>query len=1554
MAGGSADFTYTVGFQADMKAMTDSIKVFSGNLKNNPLQLSAVLPKDIDSGAAQKALDSMKLNAKAIDDVIIKTQTLQSISGETYTEITAMVVKWRDANDTLHTSFKFVENNIQGLDKTITKYDQIGKKAADWGNRAEKMGQKEKESIQETATKLLGLIANYKELASSGDLAGAKKLQPEIAKLNGELDRQVGLSKRAAEGVRSWSTRMGDAIKNTISYSLSLGLIRRAQQAFNEALRFTIDLNTEMTKIQVLQVEGAQTAEEIYALAESYNALAQELGATTKEIAQGSVEWLRQGKTIAETQELLKASTMMSKLGNLEAAQSTEYLTSVLNGYGMEASRATEIVDKLVAVDNVAATSTRELATALRYSSAVAAEAGVSFEQLVSYIAVISQATRQNAEMIGQAMKTILTRMQDIMQGGLDEDGLGINNVERALRRQNMTIMESKTEFRDLGEVLEELAGKWDTINEVEQSNIAKAIAGTRQRNMFLVLMKEMGTALELQEVQYNSSGLAVDRYGIHLDSIEAKQAQLKASMEDLYMDKNTQKFIKTSIDAVTVVINLITKLGGLKTVLSMLAVVLITSTKSMKMFSDESLRISLGSHQVARGIWVLIKAISQTGVQSHITSLAFKSLGASIKSAFLSNAVGWVLLLVGAFVTLATSIKTTTEKLEESRQKIEEISSKISSLRGNVSTVNELVKTYEKLSSKSELLASEQEELYEVQNRLSEMFPELNGHFDRYGNFILDAGQNMDGLIDKTYEEIAALEEQKRVHAEASAFDTGKSLVELYGEYDELRKRYDANPDNLKLKAKLIDAKIEYENAQAQALIDYKNFGEEAIYAFYSGIYAGMLPPESVLKILNPFTEIDEKNEANKKLPWYEDPAVISSLEEKTKAFLKENPQIAINIPVDVSEENLNTSIETVKSKIENLYNIKEKVGESGIIGLSTEELNLLDEYDIKLEEIENGDFDKLTEEIDRWIEGIRKISPAWADALQSFYDSGGKIEKAESALQATENAINSLESDIGTLSNAWKEYSSTQSLSESTVYGLIQAGYASALAIDQETGAISINEVALRNLIAAMYEKVAASIEEQIEDYRQSQTMLDQIPILLENAKAWRERAVAIRNVQVELSNLFGGIASAAGGGGGGYRVSPEEEAYNNEIESLQRQAEEARRRAEEKIKSIEKEIKAIEKEIETIDKLIDKFKEEKDAIEDAADAQIKVLEKQLDSFNKIIDAKKESLKLQKEEDDFNKTMAELNQELADIQGEILDNQFDDTQEGRARRLELEQKASNVEVKITEESEKRKYDLQMQTLDDVQTEYEEDIKGRIELIEEEKDTQINAIDEEIKKLEEKKNALQETIDKYQEMIEAIREGVELMVAAINRQIAALRELISLLKQAKNVGFGGGGGGGGGDPSRPKQANVNYTGSRPTTGGGGGNTSGGGGGNGISAFAFHKGGLVESHHEGEFAGNLRSNEVFSKLLKGEYISTENQMDNFLKNILPRITEGRAIVEKTAVGKSENISIGDIILQISGNVDKQVVPDIKEAIFRGLNEAISQKGKKANAFSYSV
>jgi TP901 family phage tail tape measure protein len=166
-------------------------------------------------------------------------------------------------------------------------------------------------------------------------------------------------------------------------WGFGTAIIYGSLRNFKEAIQYVKDLNKELTNIQIVT---GMSAGSVKSLAQDFNDLAIEMGATTLQVAQGSVEWYRQGKTVEETSKLLKATLMLSKLGNMESAQATEYLTSTLNGFKLEAEDAVLVVDKLINLDNQYATSAGELAEALQRTANSAQQAGFSFDEIVSYI----------------------------------------------------------------------------------------------------------------------------------------------------------------------------------------------------------------------------------------------------------------------------------------------------------------------------------------------------------------------------------------------------------------------------------------------------------------------------------------------------------------------------------------------------------------------------------------------------------------------------------------------------------------------------------------------------------------------------------------------------------------------------------------------------------------------------------------------------------------------------------------------------------------------------------------------------------------------------------------------------------------------------------------------------------------------------------------------------------------------------------------------------------------------------------------------------------------
>lgn len=101
----------------------------------------------------------------------------------------------------------------------------------------------------------------------------------------------------------------------------------------------------------------------------------------------------------------------------MDASEATELLTSTQNGYKLSVEETLEVVDKLSALDLEYATSASEIATSLQYVASTAESAGVSLDQLMALITVGSETTRLNAESIGQAWRTLISRFTNVKLG---------------------------------------------------------------------------------------------------------------------------------------------------------------------------------------------------------------------------------------------------------------------------------------------------------------------------------------------------------------------------------------------------------------------------------------------------------------------------------------------------------------------------------------------------------------------------------------------------------------------------------------------------------------------------------------------------------------------------------------------------------------------------------------------------------------------------------------------------------------------------------------------------------------------------------------------------------------------------------------------------------------------------------------------------------------------------------------------------------------------------------------------------------------------------------
>lgn len=369
-------------------------------------------------------------------------------------------------------------------------------------------------------------------------------------------------------------------LRNTISDTFSTGKL--AMTGYLAVLR-SINLASKNAKQSIKELDKSVTdlsvatnmsRKSTYDLLGQYNNMAKQLSSTTTHISSAADDYLRAGKSMSEANKLIQDSIMLSKLGQIDSGAATEDLLATMNGFNMSVEEVNKALDSMVAIDMAAATSSGDIATALKYCASSADVAGVSFNKLAAMIGTVQDKTQQSAETVGTFMNTLLSRYRNVKIGQfVDDDGQDLSDVETILDSVGIKLRETNQEFRDFETVIDEVAKSWNNYSGVQQAAIAKAFSGSRQQNRFIALMEGYNKTLELTEVAANSAGTAVEKFNnSYQNSLEAKQNTLQATFEAMIMNSDMGNVYGDILDATTALVKFVDETNLLKGALTGLA----------------------------------------------------------------------------------------------------------------------------------------------------------------------------------------------------------------------------------------------------------------------------------------------------------------------------------------------------------------------------------------------------------------------------------------------------------------------------------------------------------------------------------------------------------------------------------------------------------------------------------------------------------------------------------------------------------------------------------------------------------------------------------------------------------------------------------------------------------------------------------------------------------------------------------------------------------------------------------------------------------------------
>ena len=285
-----------------------------------------------------------------------------------------------------------------------------------------------------------------------------------------------------------------------IAFGASTAVIGGISKAFKELAKTTIVVAKQFADInRILSLSNKNFEKFGNKLFEISKKNATGFQDTTK----AALEFARQGLKTEETLKRTSDALTLVRLTGINADKAVATLTATVNAFEGTMLTTTTAVNKFVAVETKFAVGARDLVEAIGRVGSSARDAKVGFDELNAMVTSVQQTTGRGGAVIGNAMKTIFTRLQ--RQSTLE-----------ALESYNVAVRDIQGNTLPAMQILDNFAQSYAGLADASQSYLREQVAGVFQANILSAILKDLnkqqstyGSALDVSTKATNEANQA-------------------------------------------------------------------------------------------------------------------------------------------------------------------------------------------------------------------------------------------------------------------------------------------------------------------------------------------------------------------------------------------------------------------------------------------------------------------------------------------------------------------------------------------------------------------------------------------------------------------------------------------------------------------------------------------------------------------------------------------------------------------------------------------------------------------------------------------------------------------------------------------------------------------------------------------------------------------------------------------------------------------------------------------------------------------------------------
>ncbi|MBS4539828.1 phage tail tape measure protein [Clostridium sp. D2Q-11] len=420
----------------DSSGYNKSIKGINSNLKQvrSEFQLAS-------QGIKSFGKDSDKL--RSVQEALNKQLDLQRKKVSTY----------RDAIDKTNDK---MQDNVKQRDKLRSSLDKANREYQEaielYGKESEEV-KKAKEEIQklekEYKQKERAVESNARQIENYTTNMNRAERQVvrttgELEEINEELARSESRWVQASEGLQ----RSSERLKNIGSGLSSAGdkLLKFSAPLAAAGIasgKFALDFEKSLAKVSTI-VDKTQISMDN--VKKGIVELSNETGDGVNELNEALYQSISAGVESGKSIEFLSSAVKLAKGGFTDTTNSVDLLTTILNGYKLEAEETAKISDTLIATQNLGKTSVDELSASMGKVIPVASATNLGLDQLSSAYVLLTK----NGVKTAESTTYIRSMLSELSKTG--------SKADIALRDlSGKSFAELMAEGENLGDVLQDL-----------------------------------------------------------------------------------------------------------------------------------------------------------------------------------------------------------------------------------------------------------------------------------------------------------------------------------------------------------------------------------------------------------------------------------------------------------------------------------------------------------------------------------------------------------------------------------------------------------------------------------------------------------------------------------------------------------------------------------------------------------------------------------------------------------------------------------------------------------------------------------------------------------------------------------------------------------------------------------------------------------------------------------------------------------------------------------------------------------------------------------------